>query len=899
MEMMIIAMRVKHARAWRCWRGRSNACCGGSVEAHYQSVEYAIMRVALRSGAYDMSEREKLRPHALPASAAPFVGREHEYALTLEHLRTPERRLVSLIGPGGAGKTRLAIECARAYTAEGSPRFPDGIALVPLADLAPNEQLPAQLAAAIASALGLATEPERPAIDQLIEQLSDSALLLILDNVEQVLPAAPTLAELLQGIPGLAILATSRAPLHLRGEWCVTLAGLPFLPVSSQSDQPITSAALEPFAASQLFVETARMASPDFALTDATAPAVAQICQQLEGLPLAIELAANWLRALSCSELAAMLADSLDLAASATLDLDERQRSMRAVFDTSWRLLSPADQAALRKLAIFRGAFTRQAASEVAGVSLPELAALIDTSLLRRETGSAAATPGRFLLPELVRQYAAEYLEKSGEQLAVATHHARFYANLLAAQVPDLRGSGQRAALALLSAEMPQLRAAWQTACATADASTIGRAADGLFHCYDMLSWFQEGATAFAAAADALATQQNDPEAGPVWAHALARQGWFTFHIGQQREAQAIMQRALNALRALGARAEMLFPLCYGGAVSAYLGEYATTEAQCHEALALGQELGDRYNQAIACNILGQAAYDQGQYAAAQGWSQQSLALEQQLGNRWSMAYSLTNLGKVAYITGAYPEARRMFEESLRIRQAMGDTRGVAVCNVRLGETAVALGALDEAREQYDQSLHLFRAIGNHWGEAATQISRMQLALAQHNTTEALDPMQKALQIALDLESLPQIVTLLATAAPLIRQGGDESWAAALDQLLAAAPTSLLDYQSDAYRLLAWIKRGGGRVLAAAPARPAEAPAETPTARRQGNPGGLTAREVDVLRLVAQGLTDAEVAERLIVSRRTVSTHLSAIYGKLQVNSRSAATRFAIEHGLG
>ncbi|KPV48126.1 hypothetical protein SE17_39730, partial [Kouleothrix aurantiaca] len=262
------------------------------------------------------------------------------------------------------------------------------------------------------------------------------------------------------------------------------------------------------------------------------------------------------------------------------------------------------------------------------------------------------------------------------------------------------------------------------------------------------------------------------------------------------------------------------------------LGEYATTEALCHEALALGQELGDRYNQAIACNILGQAAYDQGQYAAAQAWSQQSLALEQQLGNRWSMAYSLTNLGKVAYITGAYPEARRMFEESLRIRQAMGDTRGVAVCNVRLGETAVALGALDEAREQYDQSLHLFRAIGNRWGEAATQISRMQLAFARHDTALALDPMQEALKIALDLESLPQIVTLLATAAPLIRQGGDESWASALDQLLAAAPTSLHDYHSDAYRLLAWIKRGGRRVLTAAPARPAEAPAEPPAAPR-------------------------------------------------------------------
>lgn len=853
-----------------------------------------------------MSERVgTMVQHNLPASTDLFVGRKHEAAQLMGLLGDPACRLVTIAGPGGVGKTRLALECARAVTADAATRFADGVYLVTLGEHAPTAELPDQLADALAHGLGLHLATATPPLDQLHQYLRTRALLLVLDNAEQISGTAPTLAALLNDAPGLVILATSREPLHLRGEWCILLAGLPFPTVPTLKPAPnrvdLSTTELEAFDAVQLFVHTARMAAPGFTLTAANASAVTQICRLLEGLPLGIELATSWLRTLSCTELATLLSQDLDILAVATLDRAERQRNLRALFEASWQLLIPAEQQALQRLAIFRGSFTRTAATDVANVTLPQLAALIDKSLLRRETSDSATEQGRYRMPELVRRYAAEQLERAGEFQTFAQRHATFYAELLATQVPYLRGTGQRAALAVLQSEMPQLQAAWQTAVSHADYVTLSRAADGLFHCYDMHSWFHEGAAAFGAAVTALEPHGTHPAATQVWAHALARYGWFTFHIGQQREAQATLQRSLDVLRELGAWAEMLFPLNYLGAVSAYLGEYTATEALCREALAIAQTLSDRYDQAIACNILGQAAYDQGQYTVAQSWSQQSLALEQQLGNRWSMAYSLTNLGKVAYITGAYAEARRMFEESLRIRQGLEDARGVAHSFMRLGETAVALGAIDEANEQYSQSLAMFRAIGNRWGEAAAQINRMHLALAQGDFGTALELMHEALQIALDLESLPQVVTLLATVGPLIRQSGDATWAAALDQLLAAAPTTLLDYQSDAYRLLAWLKRNQTRTFAARPA-PALPAANSASARRPtqaGNPAGLTAREIDVLRLVARGLTDAEVADKLVVSRRTVSTHLSAIYGKLQVNSRSAATRFAIEHGLG
>ncbi len=840
-----------------------------------------------------------LTPHSLPSNPTPFIGRAEEYAQVLDRLNNPACRLVSIVGPGGAGKTRLAVECARACAASPAARFADGVFFVDLAELVPNDVLPFLLATTIAGALGISLDGSEAPIDQLAQLLRPRALLLVLDNVEQLLPAAPAFAELLRKAPKLALLATTREPLHLRGEWCVVLAGLPFPAASAAeniTEPPGSVEALGRLASVQLFVQTARMVDPTFALTPANAAAVARICGMLEGLPLGIELAANWLRTLSCADLAGELAHGFDILADATLDLAPRQRSVRALFESSWRMLAAPEQQALRRLTVFRGSFTRAAAATVADVPLPMLAALVDKSLLRRETRADAAEPGRYMLLEMVRQYAAEQLAFANEDQLLAQRHAGYYVELLRANVTELRGAGQLAALAAIGAEIAQVRAAWQFACANADYATIGRAADGLFHFYDMQSWFQEGAAAFAAAADALAGQSGNTAAAVAWAHTLARQGWFTFHTGRQREAQALMERSLVALRALDARAEMIFPLNYLGAVCAYLGDYATTEQLCREGLAIAEALGDRYGQAIACNIVGQAAYDQGQYQAAQSWSQQSLAIEQQLGNRWSMAYSLTNLGKVAYITGEYAEARRLFEESLRIRQSMGDMRGMAICFVRLGETAVALGAPDEAREHYGQALGMFRAIGNRWGEAAAQTSRMQLALVQGDLPRALELMQDALQIALETESLPQVVTLLAAAGPLIRRSGDAAWADAIDRLLDAAPPALSAYQSDAYRLQGWIKRGGRR------SAPPPAPADDEAAgvsQRRATPAGLTAREIEVLRLVAEGLTDAEVADRLVVSRRTVSTHLSAIYGKLQVNSRSAATRFAIEQGLG
>ncbi|HEX9370439.1 MAG TPA: tetratricopeptide repeat protein, partial [Roseiflexaceae bacterium] len=533
--------------------------------------------------------------------------------------------------------------------------------------------------------------------------------------------------------------------LNLRGERVVELAGLPFPDEQNvrtfERSNVRTSDAddLARYGAVQMFVQTAQAVEPDFTLTDETASAVTRICRLVEGLPLGIELAAAWTRVLSCDEIAQEIARSVDFLSATIQDLPARQQSLRAVFEYSWNLLSPAEQQALRQLAVLRGSFTRDAASAVLSLELRVksseeqnqklktqnselltlLAALVDKSLVRRVGAGGAA---RYEVLELLRQYLAEQLERAGEAAAAAARHAAYYAGWMAARTPELRGPQQQGTLTAIGGEIEQVRAAWRWAVAQADGDTLGRVADSLFHFYDMRSWFAEGAEMFGAASHALSAATDD--AGRlVYGKVLARDGWFMFHLGRQAEAKALLEQSRALLRQLDARAELVFVLNYLGAVCSYLGEYAQTCALCQESLAIAGAVGDQYGRAIACNILGQTAYERGEHAEAKAWHQQSLAIEQQIGNRWSMAYSLTNLGKVASALGEYAEARRLYEQSLRTREEIGDVRGVAICFNRLGDTAVALGDTAEAGRRYAQSLELFREIGHQWGMAASLIN--------------------------------------------------------------------------------------------------------------------------------------------------------------------------------
>jgi predicted ATPase/DNA-binding CsgD family transcriptional regulator len=856
--------------------------------------------------------------HNLPAALTPFVGREAECTLVVGRLRQPGLRLLTITGAGGVGKTRLALQAAQALipAAGVDTPFVHGVYLAPLATLDEHETPGDVLAATLVSALGIALAGPAPPVDQVIQYLREKKVLLVVDNLEHIPDGVAFITSLLQSAPALKIVVTSRQRLGMRGEQVIELLGLPF----PAPGQPATPEAEASWPAINMFVQSAQLLQPDFVLSADTAPAVARICQLVEGLPLGIELSAAWIRVLSCDEIAQEIGRNLDFLSSAMHDMPERQRSLRAVFDYSWNLLSAPEQQTLRQLAVFRGSFTREAVAAVLrteskGLSaetldsllspqsselLTLLAALVDKSLVRRVTSAGVA---RYEILELLRQYLAEQLARAGEADAAAARHSAYYCAWMGARTAELRGNKQAGALTAISAEIEQIRAAWHCAVANADSAALGNAADSLCHFYDMRSWFHEGAEAFGAASQALAAR-SDLADQLIYGKLLARLGWFTFYLGRQLEAKALFEQSLAILRRLDARADLVFTLNYLGAVCSYLGDYAQTRALCHESLAIAEALGDDYGRAIACNILGQTAYEGGDYTEAQAWSQRSFALEQQIGNGWSMAFSLTNLGKVAYALGQYAEARWFFEQSLQTRAGLGDARGVAICYNRLGDAAMALGNPAEAGQRYAQSLALVSEIGNRWGMAESLSNLGQLASTQGRDVAATRLLQEALRLALGTQSAPQVVTIMSALAPIVRRAGNAAWADELAHSVAAEPVSFDSYRPQAERLLSWSLAGAvaptlEQAIAEAQAAPAPVERATPAAATTpSHPAGLTAREIAVLRLVAQGLTDAQVAEKLVLSPRTVSTHLTSIYGKLQVNSRSAATRFAVEHGV-
>jgi ATP/maltotriose-dependent transcriptional regulator MalT len=372
-----------------------------------------------------------------------------------------------------------------------------------------------------------------------------------------------------------------------------------------------------------------------------------------------------------------------------------------------------------------------------------------------------------------------------------------------------------------------------------------------------------------------------------AYAALLARQGWFTFYRGYLHDARALLELSLLIQEQHGRTAEMTFCLNYLAAVCAYLGDHEAAKRYGAQGLALARAQGDAYGQAVANNILGQSAYDRGDFAAARAHSEQSLAIEQQIGNAWSMAFSLANLGKVAFAQGDYQAAWRLFGESLERRQLFGDSRGEASCYNRLGDVAAAMGEAARADEHYRQALRIFSAIGNRWGQAEALIGQGRLLIAQGREAVAVPLLQEALGLALETGSHPQIAAVAALCAPLVR-AADAGFADALESFADGPATDEATHLLTA-RLLSWRYQS-----------PAEVPAQAVGEQnaRPSYPGGLTAREVEVLRLVARGLTDAQVADELVLSRRTVSTHLSSIYSKLGIGSRSAATRFAVEQGL-
>lgn len=677
----------------------------------------------------------------LPHTPTALVGREGERNILIRLLHHDQHRLVTLVGAGGMGKTRLALETANAL----APHFADGVAFVTLTPVQAATQLPA----AVAEVMGVDLKGGRDPGAQMLSRLATRHLLLILDNFEHLLEddnhslspqagepesqnAITWLKALLAGAPKVHLLITSRERLRVSGERIFELGGLSL---------PGPTIAPEDAEAVKLFVERAQHVSGDFVLDDTNKAAIVRVCQLVGGMPLGIELAATWVRALSCEEIAEEMARSLDFLVRADRDVAPRHHSMRAVFDSSWRLLTPGEQQVAARLAVLRGSFDRAAAQAIAGATLPQLAALVDKSLIRVGGAEAGGVTGaqRYDIHELLRQYLYDQLQAAGEELASKRRHAEFYTQLAERIDPDFHTEHTVHWRRRLAVEQNNLR--------TALAWSVGEGHDPAL-----------GLRLTAALGSFWETVCNWKE-GRQWLHSA---------LLQTQAPHAVRARALVKL----------------GELHHLLEEAAPAEQRIKEGLTLWQTLADRPSIAYTLLQLGKVAATRGDYEQAKTLLAESLTIYRQLGHRWGIPFLLNQLGGLEIHLGNYEHAGQLLDEAWPLIQTMEQRPTIGVAANLLGRALLGQGQIERAITLFQRALQLFQQEESQAGIAWSLINLALTYLQIEELPTAQRYFQDCFRIYRLLESKGGMMAALEGLAAIAARQGEAIKAV---QLLAVA----------------------------------------------------------------------------------------------------------------
>jgi predicted ATPase/DNA-binding SARP family transcriptional activator len=681
-----------------------------------RELERAVLR---QDPALAAPEQPPAGEARLPVPPTPLVGRALEVATIAALLRRPEARLVTLTGPGGSGKTRLAIAAA----AELARELPGGALFVDLATARDG----AALAGAVAQAAG-ADEGDDP-LAAALAAIRGQPLLLVLDNLEQLLPDVAPVAALLAGAPRLRVLATSRAPLRLSGEHEYPVPPLPVPGVAAGFEEVAEADAV------RLFLARARAVAPAFALTDENAADVAAVCRRLDGLPLALELAAVWTRLLPPDELARRLSGALDLLVQGARDLPPRQQTLRATLDWSYGLLGDGDRRALRRLAVFSGGAPLAAAQAVLGDgALARVGTLVEHGLVRRVDDGGSP---RLVLLETIRQYALERLQADGEEAAARRRHAEWFRAFSERLQPDLAGDDVEGALAEYDREHENLRAALEWAAAVGELATEVRIAVGLRLYWAVRGWFAEGRRLFERV---ISDSAGDPA---LHAEALFHGAAFAFRRGDLESARAEWTRALELCRGLGDEDEAARCIAELGGVALAEGDLDAAEERYREAAGAFAAQGRTVREALARGNLAAIAAERGDWAAAESAGERVIALQRSTGDSDGLTVSVYNLARVKLALGRRADARALADAALEDALRLGYREVIAYALGLIAELALGDGEHELAARLLGRSDALFAELGVvRYGQDAAAYDRVVAALRELLGTERLQELR-------------------------------------------------------------------------------------------------------------------------------------------------------------
>ncbi len=684
------------------------------------------------------------RSALLPRYPTPFIGRARELAEIEALLLEPSCRLLVLTGPGGSGKTRLAVEAAAKVDATR-----DGHYFVPLSALNDSSLLVSAIASAIGFSFYSTTDPDT----QLLEHLREKELLLVLDNFEHLREGAGFLLELLEGAPSVKLLLTSRERLGLPGEWVRELDGLPL---------PDSADIVEESEAAQLFLTNARRSAPRLALAKDERAALMRICRLTAGLPLALELASAWVWALSLEEIAAGLEESLAFLVSDTGGLPERHRSLWASFDHSWRLLPEAEKQALMKLSVFRGGFTAEAAAAVADAPLATLLSLMGRSLVIRDAS------GRFGMHEMLRQYAREKLGR-GAHARSRRKHGTYYLRFVVEQGKAILGAGQKEALAVIDKELANIRTAWRWAVNNREADKLRQACRPLMLFFDFQSHNHEG---IELCLQATGLSEAEPDHHVALGCVHSELAWLYFRVGRYNEATAAAERALALLRPSSERDSLAKALFSLGNVAWRKGAYEEARRHFVEALDLAKGLGHQKATVSLLNSLAIIEATLGNTDTAKRHYEEALNLNRQLSNHVGIISNLNNLGSLYLSLGEAARAKPFFEEALEVARGTGYQQAIPEVLCNLGTTLYELRALEQAEGCCKEALALTEESGPSYVRVYTLVTLGRVMAKTSRADQAKTCFEQGLNAARQINDTPAaLAALIAMAELRLAQG--------------------------------------------------------------------------------------------------------------------------------